>query len=163
MTVRTATLQGIPASRSPARGSLDRGAPTHADTEGLGSRAEKVAAIAAAHASAVDSESRFPGEAIAAAREHRLLGIAVPREFGGESASFAELADVCYALGRACASTAMVYAMHQTKVACVTRHGRGSAWHQALIRQICDEQMLLASSTTDGDAGGDIRNSAAPI
>ena len=95
MTVRTATLQGVPASRSLARGSLDRGAPTHADTEGLGSRAEKVAAIAAAHASAVDAVSRFRGEAIAAAREHRLLGIAVPREFGGEGASISEVADIC--------------------------------------------------------------------
>jgi hypothetical protein len=29
--------------------------------------------------------------------------------------------DICYALGRACAATAMVYAMHQTKVACLAR------------------------------------------
>ena len=34
-------------------------------------------------------------------------------------------------LGRACASTAMIYAMHQTKVACLARHGSGSAWHRA--------------------------------
>ena len=85
------------------------------------------------------------------------------REFGGEGASIAEVADVCYALGRACASTAMIYAMHQTKVACVTRHGRSSAWHQLLMRRICGEQMLLASSTTEGDNGGDIRNSTAPV
>ena len=57
----------------------------------------------------------------------------------------------------------MVYAMHQTKVACITRHGRGSAWHQLLMRRICGEQMLLASSTTEGDRGGDIRNSVASI
>ncbi len=34
--------------------------------------------------------SRFPEEAIAAARAERLLGIAVPRELGGEGASIAE-------------------------------------------------------------------------
>ena len=163
MTVRTATLQGIPASRSQVRGLLNNGDPMRTNTEGLASRAEKVAAIAAAYASAVDSESRFPAEAIAAAREYRLLGVAVPREFGGEGASVAEVADVCYALGRACASTAMIYAMHQTKVACVTRHGRSSAWHQLLMRRIRGEQMLLASSTTEGDNGGDIRNSTAPV
>jgi acyl-CoA dehydrogenase len=66
-------------------------------------------------------------------------------------------------LGRACASTAMIFAMHQTKVACITRHGRGSAWHQALMRRMCDEELLLASSTTEGNRGGDVRNSAAPI
>jgi acyl-CoA dehydrogenase len=57
----------------------------------------------------------------------------------------------------------MIYAMHQTKIACVTRHGAGSAWHQRLLRRLCSEQMLLASSTTEGERGGDVRNSAAPI
>ena len=97
----------------------------------LPGRVKKVAAVAAAHAAAVDRDSRFPNEAIAAARAERLLGIAVPRELGGEGAGIADIVDVCYALGRACASTAMIYAMHQTKVACLARHGRGSAWHAA--------------------------------
>ncbi len=163
MTVRTATLQGVPASRSPARGLLVAGNPKQVGIENLTSRATKVAAVAGANAVAVDSESRFPAEAIAALRAQRLLGVAVSREFGGEGASVSEVADICYALGRACASTAMIYAMHQTKVACVTRHGRGSAWHQLLMRRICGEQMLLASSTTEGNRGGDIRNSVAPI
>jgi acyl-CoA dehydrogenase len=57
----------------------------------------------------------------------------------------------------------MIYAMHQTKVACITRHGKASAWHQRLLRRLCTEQMLLASSTTEGKAGGDVRNSAAPV
>jgi len=163
MTVRTATLQGISASRGPARGLLIAGSPKHGGGESLTARAEKVAAIAAADAAAVDSDSRFPAEAIAAAREQRLLSVAVPPEFGGEGADISEIADICYALGRACASTAMVYAMHQTKVACLTRHGRSSAWHQLLMRRVCGEQMLLASSTTEGDRGGDIRNSTAPV
>jgi acyl-CoA dehydrogenase len=126
-------------------------------------RVEKAAANAAAHAAAVDRESRFPQEAITAARAERLLGIAVPQELGGEGASISEIADVCYALGRACASTAMIYAMHQTKVACIVRHGLTSAWHQGLLRRLAAEQLLLASSTTEGQSGGDVRNSAAPI
>jgi acyl-CoA dehydrogenase len=129
----------------------------------LAARAEKVAAVAAVHAAAVDSDSRFPVEAIDAARAERLLGAAVPRELGGEGASISDIVDVCYALGRACASTAMIYAMHQSNVACLTRHGRGSAWHQLLLRRLTNEQMLLASSTTEGERGGDVRNSKAPI
>jgi acyl-CoA dehydrogenase len=126
-------------------------------------RVEKAAAIAVAHAAGVDRESRFPQEAITAVRAERLLGIAVPKELGGEGASASEVADVCYALGRACASTAMIYAMHQTKVACIVRHGQTSAWHQALLRRLVAEQLLLASSTTEGQSGGDVRNSSAPI
>jgi len=137
--------------------------PDAAGAESLAARAEKVASVAAKHAAAVDRDSRFPAEAIAAARAERLLGVMVPREFGGEGASISDVVDVCYILGRACASTAMIFAMHQTKVACLTRHGRGSAWHQLLMRRLCNEQMLLASSTTEGERGGDVRNSAAPV
>jgi len=119
--------------------------------------------VAATHAAAVDAESRFPKEAIDAARAERLLSAAVPPELGGEGVSTADIVDVCYMLGRNCASTAMIYAMHQTKVACLVRHGRGSPWHQRLMRRLCAEQLLLASSTTEGRAGGDVRNSSAPI
>jgi acyl-CoA dehydrogenase len=69
--------------------------PHAAGGSSLAARAEKVAAVAAKHAAAVDRESRFPAEAIAAARAERLLGAAVPREFGGEGASIADVVDVC--------------------------------------------------------------------
>jgi acyl-CoA dehydrogenase len=163
MNLRTATIQGIPAPKELTRGKLIAGDAAYPGGINLAARAEKVAAVAAEHAAAVDRDSRFPAEAIAAARAARLMGIAVPRELGGEGASISDVVDVCYTLGRACASAAMVYAMHQTKVACITRHGKGSAWHQRLLRRLCTEQMLLASSTTEGKAGGDVRNSAAPV
>jgi acyl-CoA dehydrogenase len=173
MKARSATVlevdQDVQAARNATRGILTAASNfPAANAADLRSRVEKVAAIAAAHAAAVDRESRFPREAIAAARAERLLGIAVPREFGGEGLSLAQVADVCYALGRACASTAMIYAMHQTKIACIVRHGivnngQGSAWHQLLLRRIAGEQLLLASSTTEGQSGGDVRNSSAPI
>ncbi len=162
--LRTVKLQGVPASTDPARSlQIATDPAVTATVETLASRVDKVAAVAAQHAASVDNESRFPAEAMAAARAARLMSIAVPREFGGEGAGISDVADVCYALGRACASTAMIYAMHQTKIACVTRHGTGSAWHQRLLRRLCSEQMLLASSTTEGERGGDVRNSAAPI
>jgi acyl-CoA dehydrogenase len=156
--LRPAALQGVPAVKKAGRGPF-----ATAETASLATRAEKVAAIAAQHADAVDTQSRFPAEAIAAARAEGLLGIMVPRELGGEGADIADVMDVCYVLGRACAATAMVYAMHQTKVACITRHSKGSVWHQMLLRRLCNEQMLLASSTTEGQSGGDVRNSAAPV
>jgi acyl-CoA dehydrogenase len=129
----------------------------------LDTRADAVASVAAAHAEAVDRDGRFPAEAFAAARTERLLGVMVPAEFGGEGASIGDAVDICYTLGRACSSTALIYAMHQTKVACVVRHGRDSAWHQAAMRRIATEQLLLASSTTEGQGGGDVRSSAAAV
>jgi len=128
-------------------------------TRDLKRRAQAAAAVAAGHADAVDAEARFPHEAIAAARAQRLLGILVPTELGGEGASISDVVDVCYALGRACGSSAMIYAMHQIMVACLVRHARGSAWHAEFLRRIAAEQLLLASSTTEGQGGGDLRKS----
>jgi acyl-CoA dehydrogenase len=129
----------------------------------LAARAQAVAEIAAKHAPAVDRAARFPDEAIRAAKEQRLLGILVPTELGGEGASISDVVDVCYALGRACGSTGLIYAMHQMMVACVIKHGPDSAWHQRFIRRIQAEQLLLASSTTEGQGGGDLRKSTCAV
>jgi acyl-CoA dehydrogenase len=126
---------------------------------GFKARAQAVAAIAAADAAAVDGEARFPDAALAAAKAQRLLGIMVPPDLGGEGASITDVVGVCFALARACASTGMIYAMHQIMVACLVRNARDSAWHRRLLRRLCDEQLLLASSTTDGQGGGDLRKS----
>jgi acyl-CoA dehydrogenase len=126
-------------------------------------RTAAVAAAAAAEAEAVDREARFPQKALDAMRAQRLLGVQIPLAFGGDGASVADIADMCYTLGRACASTAMIFAMHQTKVACLVRHGAGSAWHETLMRRVAAGQMLLASSTTEGQNGGNIRFSTAAV
>jgi acyl-CoA dehydrogenase len=126
-------------------------------------RTASVAAAAASEADAVDREGRFPQAAIDAARAQKLLGIQIPVAFGGHGASIFEITDMCYTLGRACASTAMIFAMHQTKVACLVRHGTGSKWHETLMRRVAAEQMLLASSTTEGQNGGNIRFSTAAV
>ena len=175
-------------------------------------RAAAVAAAAAADAEMVDRDARFPQKAIDTARAQRLLGVQIPKSFGGEGASILDIADMCYALGRACSSTAMIFAMHQTKVACLVRHGAGSAksfggegasildiadmcyalgracsstamifamhqtkvaclvrhgvgsaYHESLMRRVATEQMLLASSTTEGQNGGNIRFSSAAV
>ena len=126
-------------------------------------RARAVASIAANHAADVDSAARFPAEACAALKEQRLLGVMVSRELGGEGAGIADVADICYLLGQACSSTAMIYAMHQIKVACVTRHMRDNAVLANTMRRLSAEQLLLASSTTEGQAGGNVRSSEAPV
>jgi len=129
----------------------------------LKSRTHAVVATAGAHAAAVDSEARFPAEAFAEIRAQRLLGILVPTALGGEGASLGEVVDVCYLLGQACGSTGLIYAMHQVKTACIVRHKHGSAGLERILRRLCAEQLLLASSTTEGQRGGDVRSSEAPV
>jgi acyl-CoA dehydrogenase len=133
------------------------------DRSSFPQRIATVTAVAASEADDVDRGARFPRKAIDATRTQRLLGVQIPQAFGGDGASIFDITDMCYALGRACSSTAMIFAMHQTKVACLVRHGAGSAYHEALMRRVASEQMLLASSTTEGQNGGNIRFSSAAV
>jgi acyl-CoA dehydrogenase len=126
-------------------------------------RAQSVADIAAKHAEEVDQNAVFPEAAIAAAKRNGLFALLVPTEYGGEGAPLSSVADVCYTLGQACASTAMIVAMHQAALACVVRHHQGNRWHTRLLRRVAAENLLLASSTTEGNAGGNVRSSAAAL
>jgi len=125
--------------------------------------AQAAASVAAKYAEIVDRDARFPREAMDAIREQRLLGLLIPVDLGGHGARAADVVDVCYILGGACASTAMVFAMHQVKIACLVRHSQGVAWQEQLQRRIASDQLLLASSTTEGSTGGNIRSSEAAI
>ncbi|MDE2016483.1 MAG: acyl-CoA/acyl-ACP dehydrogenase, partial [Hyphomicrobiales bacterium] len=123
----------------------------------LADRADSVAATAARHADSVDRDARFPKEAIEAAREARLLGAMAPVSSGGEGASLAAMADALYRIGGACASTAMVVAMHQGNVACLARHAGEAAFPSEMLARVGADQWLLASSTTEGATGGAAR------
>ncbi len=77
-------------------------------------------------------------------------------------ASIGEISRGVVALGRRCASTGMVVAMHHIQVACLVRHGRSE-----LIGRYLDElvarQYLLASATTELGTGGDVRRSISAV
>jgi acyl-CoA dehydrogenase len=124
------------------------------------SRAQDMARAAAEHADAVDTEARFPAEAFALARSGRLLGMLVPAELGGEGASVSDVAEVSYILGQACGSTSLIFSMHSIMVAILARHAAASPWHREFMNRIAAGQLLVASSTTEGLGGGDVRSSS---
>jgi len=126
-------------------------------------RMRRVAEIAARHAGEVDREGRFPRETLSALKQNRLLGLAIPAKLGGEDAGVAEIADLCAILGQACASSAMVFAMHQIKLSSLVSHGLTSEWHRTFARKVASKQLLFASSTTEAGIGGDLRNSICAV
>src|SRR5690606_1712371 len=52
---------------------------------------------------------------------------------------------------------------HHIKLSSLVSHGAGSDWHRAFMRRIVDGQLLLASATTEGGIGGNLRNSICAI
>ena len=126
-------------------------------------RASEVAAVAAQYCDEVDRDARFPHEAIRAMKEHRLLGIMIAKEYGGEGASVQEIAEVCTLLGQHCSASAMIFAMHQIKVGSLVTHGEDTEWHKAYQRRLTSEQLLLGSATTENGTGGDLGSSICAI
>jgi acyl-CoA dehydrogenase len=129
----------------------------------LADRGRRAAAVAAEHAETVDRDGRFPEEAVAAMREERLLGCAVPTAMGGEGASLAEIAAICTTLGASCASAGMVFAMHQISMANLIDCAGDSAWHRELALRAVNDQLLFASATTEAGVGGDLRQSICAV
>lgn len=113
-------------------------------------------------AAEVDRDARFPHEAFKALREARMLSVYVPEEYGGIGCSYGDLAALCVALGQYCGSTAMIFAMHQIQVACIVRHG-STPFFQSYLRELCDKQLLMGSSTTEEGIGGDVRTSSCAV
>ena len=83
---------------------------------------EKVRTVAdgaiATHAASVDQDGRFPSEAIEALGKEGLMGLTVPKEFGGLGHGHRVAVAALDEIGRRCASTGMVYLMHLCGVAC---------------------------------------------
>lgn len=119
--------------------------------------------IAAVNADEVDRQARFPEEAISALRDAEALSAYVPDEFGGAGVSLEALARACFELGRRCSSSAMVFAMHQIQVVTIARHLEGAPWFESYLREVCEQQRLIASVTSEVGTGGDMSRSIAAV
>lgn len=119
--------------------------------------------VVAKHAADVDQKARFPLESINVLKQLRLLSSYVPTEFGGMGLELMQVAKLCEVLGHYCGSTAMIFAMHQIVVACVIRHAQGSPWFHGYLRELVQDQRLIASATTEIGVGGDLRSSICAV
>ncbi|MCF7697257.1 acyl-CoA/acyl-ACP dehydrogenase [Mycetohabitans sp. B2] len=99
--------------------------------------------IASEHATDVDRDARFPTEALGALREAGLMSSLVPASLGGAATSLKTVAGICEVLARACASSAMMFAMHQASVAWLVLHHEAHEASRALLQRLCAEQMLF--------------------
>ncbi len=118
--------------------------------------------VAGPAAAAVDRDGRFPRETIEALKAEKLLSAFVPTSLGGLGLSVADLGLMCEALGQRCASSAMVFAMHQVQVACLVRHGH-HPFFESYLRDLVRDQRLIASVTSEAGVGGSVRTSICNI
>jgi acyl-CoA dehydrogenase len=88
--------------------------------------------------------------------------VLVPADLGGLGATVGQVADMVFELGQHCASTAMIFAMHQIQVASIVHHG-GSKFFGNYLSELAERQLLLASATTELGVGGDVRTSVCTV
>lgn len=124
----------------------------------------KVAAeTAARHADDVDSQARFPHEAVGALRELKVLSAAVPASLGGFGCSMVQQGQLCAAVAQGCSAGGMVLAMHLIEVACLARHAMESPYFIDVMKRIVSEQTLIASVTSEVGTSGDTRSSICAV
>ncbi|MCD7444882.1 acyl-CoA dehydrogenase family protein [Streptomyces lincolnensis] len=114
---------------------------------------ERVAAVveaARAHAEDVDARGRFPAEAVAELKRNRLLA---PEPVPGQGLWTApQTVAVAHALGQACASTGMIWAMHQGQIQAVARQPKTSQAVQDFLDTAWQTQPLVASLMSEAGA-----------
>ncbi|HXE12090.1 MAG TPA: acyl-CoA dehydrogenase family protein [Bryobacteraceae bacterium] len=119
--------------------------------------------IAEQNADDVDTRARFPLESIAALRSAGAMSWQVSHQYGGAGAKIDVLSDAAFELARRCASTGMIFAMHQIQVACILRHATHVPWFANYLQALADEQRLIASATSEAGVGGNLRKSIAAV
>ena len=105
-----------------------------------------------------------PREAVEAMRAEGLLGAWIDPSLGGLGVSIEQIAWACGEIGQRCASSAMVFAMHQIQVASLVRHAGDSGLVDALA---CARSPRRSGSsrpaTSEIGVGGDLRSSKCAV
>jgi acyl-CoA dehydrogenase len=109
--------------------------------------------ILAPRAAHHDATGEFPTAALDALGSAGLLGLLVPREFGGMEASYQLFVEIVEILAGACASTAMIFVMHHNQYVMLVDHGTAQQ-KEAFLPPIAAGDELVASATTEPETGG---------
>lgn len=124
------------------------------DTELLDRARSVAAAELAPRAAEVDERGAFPVENLRALHDAGLMGVFLPRGVGGPDVSVRCFAEIAAELGGACASTALIWAMHGQQLASLADHGAVS--HLAWLERVAEHGRLIGSVTTDRKGGAEL-------
>lgn len=100
----------------------------------------------------VDSEARFPKEGYEALRKYGIMGLLVPKEYGGFGGGFLHHAQTIFNLAQFCASTALCYVMHNGGVSCIRDYG--SNWlKDSILPKIANGEIAIGIAFSESGHG----------
>lgn len=109
----------------------------------------------APRAAAIDAEGEFPWDVVGVYREHGLLGVSIPEEFGGGGLSLFEMGLVYQKIARACLTSSVTLSDQKLGSDPLVRGG-SDALRQRLLPGIAGGDQLIAFALTEAGAGSDI-------
>lgn len=110
----------------------------------------------------VDLNARFPIESLNALKENRVLSAIVPVEQGGMGASLTDVSKMIRVLSRSCAATGSVVGMHMEQMFVLLKYGTTEPLRR-VIKEVVDNQLLIANANSEVGIGGDVMRSIAAL
>ena len=124
-----------------------------ASTRKLASSAKEIAEnVLAPNAARTDAECAWPQHAFDALREAGLLGLHVPKRFGGHEEGLLALATITEALATGCSSAAICYGMHCVGSAVITAKATPDQ-EERYLRPIARGEHITTLSLSETGAG----------
>lgn len=110
----------------------------------------------------LDADAAFPEAGLAALRESGLMGLIVPREYGGLGSSYATMSAVASSLAEACMSTSLVWGMHCQQVGAFADHA-SEELRSSVLPRIAAGEIYVASVTSERGKGGHLLTALAQL
>jgi alkylation response protein AidB-like acyl-CoA dehydrogenase len=114
--------------------------------------------VVAPRAAAIDESGEFPLDVIRAAAERGLLGITIPKNWGGLGVDYVGYATVIEAIARASATVAVSLVVHHSLVAELLAHAGRARQKDEWLRRLASGAAVGAFALSEADAGTDAAN-----
>ncbi len=110
-------------------------------------KAQNVALEIEGWSSLVDESGEFPIQSFNALRRGGLMGILIPKKYGGGGASLSLFSKICQIVGGACLSSGMLWAMHAQQTA-ILRDFANEALKKRILPRIASGEIYVVSVTS---------------
>jgi alkylation response protein AidB-like acyl-CoA dehydrogenase len=114
--------------------------------------------VVAPRAAAIDTSGEFPVDVIKAAAAQGLLGITLPKAFGGQDRDYLSYVLAIEAIAQASATVAVSLVVHHSLVAELLAHAGRARQKEEWLPRMASGEILGAFALSEADAGTDAAN-----
>src|SRR5438552_10871929 len=114
--------------------------------------------IVAPRAAGIDKSGEFPDDVIHAAAGHGLLGVTIPKAWGGAGRDYVSYALAMEAIAKASATVAVALSVTNSLVAELIAHAGRDDQRERWLRKLASGEAIGAFALSEPDAGTDAAN-----